>query len=75
MENQRVTVKEASELLGIPAATIRYRLEKEMHLPESEKTFQIGQAHRSVTGKRKKLVYDIYKSKLLAYAGLDKWPE
>ncbi|MCD8396126.1 MAG: hypothetical protein LUD12_02875 [Lachnospiraceae bacterium] len=71
--NQKISVSTASAILGIGQDEIRYRLRKEMYLPEDKRTLQIGQARKAKSGKSYR--YDIYRAKVMKYAGLDEWPE
>ena len=68
---ERVTVEEASTVLGIPSTRIRNRLKRDYIKKTND--FPVGHAHRSETGKT--FQYDLYRSMIMKYMSLDKWPE
>lgn len=68
---ERVTVEEASAVLGIPPTRIRNRLRRDYIKKTND--FPVGHAHRAETGKTFR--YELYKSMIMKYIGLDKWPE
>lgn len=65
MTKQKVSVEEAALLLGISPNNIRYSMRKN-ELP-------IGSVRKSRSGKSFR--YDIYKSLVLKYVGLNEWPK
>lgn len=68
---ERVSVEEASTVLGIPPTRIRNRLRRDYIKKTND--FPVGHAHRAETGKTFR--YELYKSMIMKYIGLDKWPE
>lgn len=68
---ERVSVEEASAVLGIPPTRIRNRLRRDYIKKTND--FPVGHAHRAETGKTFR--YELYKSMIMKYIGLDKWPE
>lgn len=68
---ERVTVEEASAVLGIPPTRIRNRLRRDYIKKTHD--FPVGHAHRAETGKSFR--YELYKTMIMKYMGLDKWPE
>ena len=68
---ERVSVEEASEVLGITPTRIRNRLRRDYIKKTND--FPVGHAHRAETGKTFR--YELYKSMIMKYIGLDKWPE
>lgn len=69
-KSQRVSVEEASEILGIAPTRIRNRLRRDYIKKTND--FPVGHAHRAETGKSFR--YDLYKPMIMKYMGLDKWP-
>lgn len=68
---ERVTVEEASAVLGIPPTRIRNRLRRDYIKKTHD--FPVGYAHRAETGKSFR--YELYRSMIMKYMRLDKWPE
>ena len=66
MGGNKISVEEASGVLGISPAQIRYYMRAGRFNPP------IGQV-RKVPG-RKSYRYDVYKAKVMEYAGLKEWP-
>lgn len=64
MESEKITVREASEILGISQGAIRYGLQ--------HKTLPIGYARKS---RGHTYRYDVYKNLVMSYAGLAEWPQ
>lgn len=73
MQTGKISIRAASQVLGIGQDEIRYRMGKEMYLPEEKRTLPIGQARKAKSGKS--LRYDVYRAKVMKYAGLTEWPE
>ena len=67
---ERISVEEASAVLGIPPTRIRNRLKRDYIKKTND--FPVGHAHRSETGKT--FQYDLYKPMIMKYMGLEKWP-
>ena len=67
---ERVSVEEASEILGIPPTRIRNRLRRDYIKKTND--FPVGHAHRAETGKSFR--YELYRSMIMKYMSLDKWP-
>lgn len=67
---ERISVEEASAVLGIPPTRIRNRLRRDYIKKTND--FPVGYAHRAETGKSFR--YELYKSMIMKYIGLDKWP-
>lgn len=67
---ERVTVEEASAVLGIPPTRIRNRLRRDYIKKTND--FPVGHAHRAETGKSFR--YELYRSMIMKYMSLDKWP-
>lgn len=67
---ERVTVEEASAVLGVPPTRIRNRLRRDYIKKTND--FPVGHAHRSETGKSFR--YELYRSMIMKYMSLDKWP-
>ena len=67
---ERVSVEEASAVLGVPPTRIRNRLRRDYIKKTND--FPVGHAHRAETGKSFR--YELYKSMIMKYIGLDKWP-
>lgn len=63
----RITVEQASKVLGISPHEIRYHMRMRHFDPP------IGQTRKSRSGKSYR--YDVYKNKVMAYAGITEWPE
>lgn len=68
---ERVSVEEASAVLGVPPTRIRNRLKRDYIKKTND--FPVGHANRSETGKSFR--YDLYKPMIMKYMGLEKWPE
>lgn len=71
MESQRVTPEEAAKVLGVSPTRIRNRLKRDYLKKTND--FPVGHAHRAETGKSFR--YELYRSMIMKYMGLDKWPE
>lgn len=67
---ERISVEEASAVLGIPSTRIRNRLRRDYIKKTND--FPVGHAHRAETGKSFR--YELYKSMIMKYMNLDKWP-
>ena len=67
MISQKITVEQAAPVLGISPNKIRYYMRNNRFDPP------IGQV-RKVPGSRS-YRYDVYKGKVMAYAGITAWPE
>ena len=67
---ERISVEEASVVLGIPPTRIRNRLRRDYIKKTND--FPVGHAHRAETGKSFR--YELYRSMIMKYLGLDKWP-
>lgn len=67
---ERVSVEEASAVLGIPPTRIRNRLRRDYIKKTND--FPVGHAHRAETGKSFR--YELYRSMIMKYMSLDKWP-
>ena len=68
---ERVSVEEASAVLGIPPTRIRNRLRRDYIKKTHD--FPVGHAHRAETGKSFR--YELYRSMIMKYMELDEWPE
>lgn len=68
---ERISVDEVSAVLGIPPTRIRNRLRRDYIKKTHD--FPVGHAHRAETGKSFR--YELYRSMIMKYMGLDKWPE
>lgn len=64
---EKVTVQQAARVLGISQNKVRYYMRAKRFDPP------IGQIRKSLTGKTYQ--YDIYKNKVMAYAGITEWPK
>ena len=64
---EKVTVQQAARVLGISQNKVRYYMREKRFDPP------IGQIRKSLTGKTYQ--YDIYKNKVMAYAGITEWPK
>lgn len=67
---ERISVEEASAVLGIPPTRIRNRLRRDYIKKTND--FPVGHAHRAETGKSFR--YELYRSMIMKYMSLDKWP-
>ena len=67
---ERVSVEEASAVLGVPPTRIRNRLRRDYIKKTND--FPVGHAHRAETGKSFR--YELYRSMIMKYMSLDKWP-
>lgn len=66
MQNQKISVEQASLVLGISQNKIRYYMRTGRFNPP------IGQVRKTASGKTYQ--YDVYKAKVMAYVGLTQWP-
>lgn len=64
---EKITVDQASKVLGISPNEIRYCMRTKRFDPP------IGQVRKARSGKSYR--YDVYKNKVMKYAGIAEWPE